>query len=116
MELIKALLAHELFAEGGNNGVEGDLNCKIARLDNGGDLHRDHIEDPSAVFHGVGQIAHAHGVISAPYALKIYRALTEGGFYCTVDEGEEQGGGQHGERLGFVAADVKVDIVRGKQL
>jgi hypothetical protein len=57
VEFLYAGIAHDGFAFALYESKERELDPLGTGLDDDADLHRDQVEDPRAVAHGVGQVA-----------------------------------------------------------
>lgn len=115
VEIPQTARAHQLFAVGSNHGIEGKLHAVAVHVQHRADLHRNHIKDPRAVLHGVGEVPLFHGQVPAPDPFKVNGALAQGIIQCTVNQRGKDRPGHHLECVGRIGADVIIQLFARKQ-
>lgn len=115
VEIPQTARAHQLFAVGSNHGIEGKLHAIAVHVQHRADLHRNHVKDPRAVLHGVGEVPLFHGQVPAPDPLKVNGALAQGIVQCAVNQRGQDRPGHHLECVGRIGADVPVQLFARKQ-
>ena len=71
VEFLYAGIAHDGLAFALHEGEEGEFDPFGPGLDDDADLHRDQVEDPGAVAHGIGQVAQFLDIGAAPDSLQV---------------------------------------------